>query len=217
MDEQTTAAEALQQALKTEFNGDAGASEQDGRSQGSVTFAPKEAKVEAKSTAATNEEAKKERISQKEWQDMQEAIKKGQQTQAMLDKLKGALSDAPSEVQKEEDIAAQVGALKELVERKDWEGDHPIVKSEKYRDSWKKVNEDPDTRHLTYDMKWKLIKDEPESHSREDWKAQQLDVPHPTASRGGTVSKATASAMAADLLKQAGWKDEEMQKHGLRL
>lgn len=218
MDEQTTAAEALQQALKTEFsNGDAGAPEQGGQTNSSVAFVPKAAKVEAKDTAATNDDAKKKRISDTEWQEMAELAKKGQQADDKLQKLKDALIDAPPAIQQEQDPLAQIQALKELVERREWEGDHPIVKSEKYREAWQKVNDDPQTRGLPYDLKWKLIKAEPESHAREEWKAQQFDVPQPLTSKGAAVTQQSSSALAADLLRQAGYSDDDMQKNGLKL
>lgn len=215
MYEETTAAEALQQALKQEFNADSpGASEQDGHAETAVTFVP--AKAVVKESASTNEDAKKERISQKEWSDMKEAAKKAEITNAQLQKLKEALQDAPPEVQQEEDPVAQVKALKEMMERTKWEAKHPIVESEKYAASWKQVNEDPETRHLSYDRKWKLIKDEPESRIKEEWNAQKYDVTPPPASRGS--ARATSSnALAADLLRQSGMSDEDMVKYGLKL
>lgn len=106
---------------------------------------------EALSKSEQNEEAKKQRISQKEWQDNKEKAKKAE----VLEK-----KDELSEVEKRT-LRSEVESLKEVNARKDWELDHPIVRDERYRDQWNQVNEEPRFKTLTYEEKWSLI-------SRED-------------------------------------------------
>lgn len=218
MEDLDTATKALQQAFNE--NGDVEASSQDDGQDHSVTMAPKP-KVQ-KDTAKKeipNEEAKALRKSDAEWQEMREATT---EAKSLKEKLLQALQDAPAEIQQEEDVTVQVAKLKEIVERQAWEADHPVVKSEKYRDAWSQVNSDPDTKSLSYDKKWKLIKDDADSargnRLKEELKAQEIeDVSVPPASKGSVQRGSEAGSLAQDFLKKAGFTAEQIEDSGVKL
>ncbi len=131
---------------------------------------------EALGKSEKNEEQKKERISQKEWQENKEKAKKAD----VLEK-----KDEESEEEKRT-LRSEVESLKEVNARKDWELDHPIVRDDRYKESWNKVNSEPRFRDLTYEERWSLISREDASAVTkaivQDNQRQQSSVP--SASRG---------------------------------
>jgi hypothetical protein len=217
MSDLDTAQQALQQAFSANpVDGDAEASEQEGQTK--LAPAPKQV-VKEDAAQIPNQEAKKKRISDQEWQDLQESAKEGKQ---LKERLLNALMDAPAEVQKEEDVATQVAKLKELVERREWEASRPIVRTEKYASLWSDINADPKTANLTYDQKWKLIQDDADAARSDrlkgDLKAQESDyVTVPIASKGSVQRGSEASSMAQDFLRKAGFTDQQVQDSGVKL
>lgn len=218
MSDLDTAAQALQQALADNpVDGDAEASDQEGHEQ-PVPLALKP-KADAAKKEITNEEAQKLRKSDAEWQKMQEATT---EAKTLKEKLLAALMDAPDEVKQEPDIATQVKALQEIVKRKEWEESHPAVKSEKYVQQWKQVNEDPETAALSYDKKWKLIQDPADfargSKVKEELRTQESDyVTVPLASKGSIARGNEASSLAQEYLRKAGFTDDDIANSGVKL
>ncbi len=131
---------------------------------------------EALSKSEKNDESKKERLSQKEWQDKTEKAKKAE----ILEK-----KDEESEEEKRS-LRSEVESLKEVNARKDWELDHPVVRDDRYKESWAKVNSEPRFKELTYEERWALISREDASSVTkaivQDHQRQQSSVP--SASRG---------------------------------
>lgn len=213
MDVIDTAAQALQQALSDELNGDAEAPQQGGHTTETVKLTP-EPPAPKEAAKTTNDEAKRKRISDKEWQDMQERAKKAETAETKLKKLKEALEDAPPEVKKEEDLASQVQALKELNDRKEWEMDHPKVRTEKYSDAWKKAcSEYRDliqAGRMTYDKLWNMVRNE-SSTIKEELATQEQEPPTPTFSPGTVARAGNANALAAQYLREAGMMDAAKQ------
>lgn len=213
MDDVTTATEALEQALRDNLNGDDSSIQQDGQPSQPLKVTPvdqPEAPKAKKDTALTNDEAKKQRISNAEWQKMQEDI---QQSKALKEKLAAALIDAPDAVRKEDDLPTQVSKLNELIRRRDWEAQHPIVRSEKYDKVWAEVNENPRYRDLGYDERWKLIKDESSSSKiKEELKAQQMESygSVPIASKSPARASNVLDSQAAEYLRQAGFTEKDI-------
>lgn len=219
MSDLDTAAQALQQALADNpVDGDAEASDQEGHEQ-PVPLAPKVQKADAAKKEITNDDAKNLRKSDAEWQQMKEATT---EAKTLKEKLIAALMDAPDEVKQEPDIATQVKALQEIVRRKEWEEQHPVVKSDKYADQWKQVNEDPETASLSYDKKWKLIQDPHDfargSKVKEELRTQQSDyVTIPLASKGSIQRGNEASSLAQEYLRKAGFTDDDIANSGVKL
>lgn len=181
--------------------GDVPAPEKGGQDSYSVKLAEQE-----KKPTMDNDEAKKKRISDAEWQAMQEKAKKVDHLEKDLTEVKKALTKAPEEVQKEEDLPTQVERMSELLARKDFEADHPILKSAKYSDQWKKVCEENrdllKTGRFTYEQLWKMIKDEPPSRISEELKEDRGSIP--PASKGTVSSSSEVEAMANEMLRAAG-------------
>lgn len=199
------AASELSKAL--EGAGDAPTTEQVGQAESSLKLVPDKVEKEDKQ-ATTNEEARQKRISDAEWQEMKEKANKVDKLEPLLEKIQQSLSTASPEVKKDVDLDTQVKQLTELNNRKDWEMEHPIVRSDKYRDAWKLMNEDPTFEKLNYDQRWKLIKDEPPSRIKEELAEQRADSGIPPASRNSVQRAAPADVMAADFLRKAGYVKE---------
>lgn len=158
---------------------------------------------EGQKAAFTNEEAKQKRISDAEWQRNAE---EANEAKSLKEKLREALSDAPSEVTEEDDLPTQVRKLKELNERKDWEIDNPQVRDEKYKGKWKEVNSNQRLSALTYEEKWKLIRnDESSSQAKEELRHyEKPQLATPSFSNARPTNRDEVNDMTADLLRRAG-------------
>lgn len=196
----TTAETAQGQAEKS---GDVPAS-QEGQLESRASIAPPQVAPETKPEAETkdaaktpeakpeNEDAKKKRISDKDWQQTKEKAEKA------------------------DSLQNRVEQLEKLSERKDWELDHPIVRDERYKEEWQKVNEDPRYSQLTFEERWKLI-------SREDATSINRDLAQAASRDAASVPQSSRSAPQKKGIdpeteamgKYWGNKPEDFEKYGL--
>ncbi len=166
----------------------------------------------------SNDEQKKKRISDAEWQSMVEKSKDFDSFKEALAKSLGLESD--EEITDETLITKMqqdIDNLKRDKDRIDWEVDHPIVRSEKYAEKWKQVNSDEKYTGLSYEERWKLIKDEPDSLVKEELKQQERDSKVPSATPAASKEPVKGESPVADgalqMLRSAypGMTDEEIK------
>lgn len=161
-------------------------------------------------------EEKKYTISQEEWQQMVEKSKDFEQLKENLAKALGVSEEEAEETDLMKKMQEQIDSLKEESKRKDWEIDHPIVRKEKYMEAWKKVNKDPKYASLSYDERWKLIKEEEDptgtSRDLQDQEANFGSIP--PVSKSTTKSSDDIEPWVMDQLRSTfpSFSDEEIRK-----
>lgn len=211
--------EVLEQAditprIDVDESGDVPTDEESGQNYQPVSLVPKELpKVDTaeKTKVEQNEEAKKKRISDKEWQENKEAAKEGEE---LKEKAKETLGvENPDQL---EMIAKQITELKAENARKDWEIDHPIVRQDKYAEDWKRVNSEPRYASLTFDERWSLINREKASSLNKELKerSQMEKSSVPVASRGTAPSRGL-SPEEAHMARLGGLTEEDFRRSGM--
>lgn len=173
---------------------------QDGQPSASVDFVASTTVDTKEKDSATppveNKDAKEWRKSDKEWQETQE-------------KAKRADDLAKTNVE----LETRVVQLEEENRRKDWEAEHPNVKTEKYRDPWqdmiKKKAHLIKSGDLTYDDVFKLIQDPSDLNRvkevREELREAETQVSPsiPLSSKGVTRGNPAVSPKALEMLRAA--------------
>ena len=153
-------------------------------------------------------EDKKAQKSQKEWSDMKAQVNEFTKFKATLSESLGIEED-----EEEADVTVkmqqQIDALKEESNRKDWEVDHPIVRSEKYKEEWAKVNSDPKYSALDYDERWKIIKAETGSTTEKDIRDSSVGSVPPVSKAAPTSSDEIDPEVMGMLRKQFPRLDDE--------
>lgn len=161
---------------------------------------------------ADKEEAKKWRISQKQWQEMKEMAKKAEgfeDFKSNLAKMLGVeeetITDSDSIMSK---MQEQVETLKLENARAKWEAKHPAALNDDNRDAWEQIVKEKGNLVkqglLEWDDLWKLArKDSSPSKTPSEYKEQELNVGSvPFASKG--TPKSGSDSQVDDLLRQAG-------------
>lgn len=174
---------------------------------------------------AAEDDAKKNRISQKQWKDMKEKVKQADEQAA---KLKESLGLKPEDdVNVVEVLQKQISDLKSESLRKEFEAQVPKVRSEKYADAWKKIVEAKQhliqKGELTHEDLWKMIRDEGEYKSqteavqetqKEEKEAFSGSVPF----FGNSVSAAGSDKLSPtdkEIAKAMGWTEKTYQSAGV--
>lgn len=204
MDTQTTTETVQEQATQV---GDVPAS-QEGQLESSASSTPpaaqpKEEEKQETTDSAKNDEAKKWRKSDKEWQETQEKAKKLEET-------------VKAESEEKKSLQTRLEQLEELSQRKDWEADHPIVRDERYKEAWDQVNKEERYKTLTYDERWKLINREDASQVNRTLaeQAARTQGSVPPSSRS-TSSKPGLDPATLDMGKAWGNSEEDFRKYGV--
>lgn len=185
-----------------------------------VSVIPQEDAGATKTQIDENKEAKNWRKSDKEWQEAQEAAKKGQDAEAQLNQIKAALKIEEAKSDQEPDVVKVLTEKMEALETKlalaEWEKSHPAVDTADNREAWqdivKKKGHLVKSGDLTYDDLWAIIrKGSKPSTSNKDFKDQELNVGSiPTASK----SVVTGSEIDPDVytaMRKAGFTDEQIR------
>lgn len=160
-----------------------------------------------------NEQAKKERISQEEWQKRTEAAKEGEELKEQLAETLDLKPEENTDLGKA--ALEQLAQLKADLARKEWEIAHPIVRSEKYSEDWAKVNKERRYAELTLDERWALInREKPSSLSRElNDRAQMEKNSVPLTSRGSAPTKGL-DPETARIAMIGGYTEDDFKKAG---
>ena len=106
--------------------------------------------------------------------------------------------------------------LREELALAKWEGEHGVVKEERYAEAWKKVNKEPRYAALDYDERFSLISSDRGERMKNELLQQvtkmQGSVPR---SSTGTESKPRVSADLLESGKAWGFKAEDYEKAGV--
>jgi len=192
-------------------SGDVQTSDQEGQS---VSVIPQE------DSGTANDDNKDWRKSDKEWQAMVEASKKGETAAEQLEKLKEALGLEKTKSKEDVDVvqalSQKIEALEAKASKAEWEKSHPAVDTAEYREAWTEIVKSKGhlvkSGDLTYDDLWAIIrKGTRPSTSNKDFKNQELNIGSiPSASKSVT----TGSEIDPDVhraMKMKGWTDEQIK------
>lgn len=190
----------------------------------SAPLIPKDDAADPNETA----EEKKQRISQTEWKNMKETVKKAKERdQKILDAL-GVKPEDAKEVDVVTELSKQIADLKSDGLKSAFEAQVPKVNSEKYQEAWKKITKEK--KHLiqsgdvTYEDLWKMIRDEGEYQSqvravqetqKEEQEASYGSVPFFGNSVATTSDKLTG--MDKEIARGMGWTEKTYQSAGVKL
>lgn len=165
-----------------------------------------------KTKSDLNADAKKDRISQEEWQKRTEEAKEGEQIKEQLKETLG-VDDAKLALQ-------QIADLKLDNARKDWEMEHPIVRTEKYKDDWKEVTKKKahllKSGDLTYDELFALISREKVSSLNKELneRSQMEKASVPMTSRGSPARQGL-DPETARIARAGGLTEADFKRAGL--
>lgn len=177
-------------------------------------------------TAETNDEdnnkqSKDWRKSDKEWQDMKEASKKGETAAIILEKLSTALGiEKPKEEEEEGDpmqlITKKVDDLQTELALSKWEKNHPSVDNAENREAWQDIVKMKGhlvkSGDLTYDDLWSIIrKGSKPSTSNRDFKDQELNIGSIPAASKTTVTGSEIDPEIYAAMKKAGYTDDQIR------
>jgi ATP:corrinoid adenosyltransferase len=176
-------------------------------------------------TAATNDDPKKEakdwRKSEKEWQDMKEASKKGETAAVILEKLSSALGIEKPEVEEPETdplqlITKKVDDLQTELALSKWEKSHPAVDTAENREAWTDIVKTKGhlvkSGDLTYDDLWSMVrKGSKPSTSTRDFKDQELNIGSVPAPSKSVVSGTEIDPDVAAVMRKAGYSEEQIR------
>ena len=154
-----------------------------------------------------NEEAKKQRISQAAWQKNAEEAEKGKKLETNLKELG---INSTEDIQK---LKSETEMLREENRRKDWEIEHPIARSPKYEEEWKRVNKEKRFDQLTFDERWSLINREKSAAKTEEPEFQMSSVP--MSSRGSVPVGSAIDPETAAIGAVMGYTEDDYRKAGL--
>lgn len=185
-----------------------------------VSVIPQEDAGATTTTTDANKEAKDWRKSDKEWQDAQEAAKKGKDAEDQLNQIKAALKIEGAKSDQEPDVVKVLTEKMEALETKlalaEWEKSHPAVDTADNREAWQDIVSKKGhlvkSGDLTYDDLWAIIrKGSKPSTSNRDFKDQELNVGSiPTASK----SVVTGTEIDPDVyaaMRKAGLTEEQIR------
>ena len=181
--------------------------------------------VQKDSAASETAEQKKERISQKKWQEMTEKAKKADERDA---KIKATLGIKPEDdVDVVEVLANRISDLQSEALRKEFEAQIPVVKSEKYAKAWQEINEAKkhlvQKGELSYEDLWKIIRDDGE-YKRQNAAVQETQKQEQEANFGSVpffnnsmagVGSDKLSAMDKEIARKMGWSEKTYQSAGV--
>jgi hypothetical protein len=157
---------------------------------------------------------KKEEKSQKIWQENTEKAKKAEKILEALTKIVEPEATEPKEPENVlVKLQNELSTLRSDVARKDWEAEHPFVRSEDYREAWAKVNADPRYGVLTFDERWALIrKDTPSSTTPIRLREQELNVGSvPMASKSPVMDVGEIDPQVYQWMKAKGYSDAQIK------
>lgn len=169
-----------------------------------------EKQQETTDSAPPNEDAKKWRKSDKEWQEAQEKAKEADQLREKVQE----------EEKQKTTIQERVDQLEELAKRKDWELEHPIVREERNREVWEAALKEKGDLirqgRLTYDELWKMTSNEDRSQVNRTL-AEQATLTQgsvPSSSRSAP-SKPSLDPTTLEMGRAWGNTEEDFRKYGL--
>lgn len=172
----------------------------------------KEEKSEEKKENLSNEEAEKWRKSDKEWQEMAEAAKKGEKAAEFMDKFQdffkpeeGKEDEEPDPMEFMEKLSGEMSKLRNESARKDFEIENPVVREEKYKEAWEKVNTEDKYEKLSFEEKMSLVVKEDSSNLKKELteQASARSGSQPKSS-GGAPSKPEVDPEMVKLLRMGG-------------
>lgn len=168
-----------------------------------------------------NKDSKDWRKSEKEWQEMKEASKKGETAAVILEKLSLALGiEKPEEDEEVTDplklVTQKVDDLQTELALAKWEKTHPAVDTAENREAWAEIVKTKGhlvkSGDLTYDDLWAMIrKGSKPSTSNRDFKDQELNVGSIPAASKTTVTGTEIDPDVYAAMKKAGYTDEQIR------
>ena len=160
---------------------------------------------------------KKQRKSDAEWQQMKEASTKFEKLMEAMAESAGIKKEDISEEDVMAAMSSRVEKLQSTIERQEWEIDHPIVRTEKYSEEWKRVNSEDRYQTLTFEEKWALINKEKglnvEKELRQQAAIEKSSVPASKSS--DTVQSVDSEALRLGRIMRL--KPEDCKKAGVKL
>ncbi len=153
-----------------------------------------------------NAAEKAKRISDKEWQKSQEKAKEGND---LRQKLESAGLKDPDDIEK---VVTRLSKLEADNARKDWELDHPIVRNDKYKEDWERVNKEKRYVELTFDERWALINRERGVTRKELESSSGSSQP---ATSFGVSQAPSLDQETADMGKLMGYTEADYKKAGV--
>lgn len=168
-----------------------------------------------------NKESKDWRKSEKEWQAMKEASKKGETAAVILEKLSAALGIEKQEEAEEEGdpiqlITKKVDDLQTELALSKWEKSHPAVDTAENREAWQTIVKSKGhlvkSGDLTYDDLWAMVrKGSKPSTSNQDFKDQELSIGAIPPASKTTVTGSEIDPDIYAVMKKAGYTDEQIR------
>ena len=168
-----------------------------------------------------NKDSKDWRKSEKEWQEMKEASKKGETAAVILEKLSLALGiEKPEEDEEVTDplklVTQKVDDLQTELALAKWEKTHPAVDTAENREAWAEIVKTKGhlvkSGDLTYDDLWAMVrKGSKPSTSNRDFKDQELNVGSIPAASKTTVTGTEIDPDVYAAMKKAGYTDEQIR------
>lgn len=168
----------------------------------------------------TNNDKKDWRKSDKEWQAMSEASKKGEEAASQLEKLKEALGLEKTKSKEDVDVvqalSEKIEALETKASKAEWEKSHPAVDTAEYREEWteivKKKGHLVKSGDLSYDDLWAIIrKGTKPSTSKRDFQNQELSIGSVPAASKTVVTGSEIDPDVYKAMKMKGWTDEQIK------
>jgi hypothetical protein len=180
---------------------------------------PSESEEEDQSSAS-NEDAKARRISSKKWQEMAEKVKD-------FDKFKAALAESlgvKAEEVTEEDatvvLKKEIESLKEETKRKDWEAEHPHVRSKDVKEDWDKIVKEKGhlvrSGDLSYDDLWRLVRKEQTSTTPQDYRSQELAIGSIPSISKTPIVESDIDPDVYKVMKAKGYTDAQIKMSGAK-
>jgi len=186
-----------------------------------VSVIPQEDAGAAEDDEPKNKSSKDWRKSEKEWQDMKEAAKKGETAAVILEKLSGALGiEKPKKDEEETDplvlVTQKVDDLQTELALAKWEKSHPAVDTAENREAWAEIVKTKGhlvkSGDLTYDDLWSMVrKGSKPTTSNRDFKEQELNIGSIPAASKTTVTGTEIDPDVYAAMKKAGYSDEQIR------
>ena len=158
---------------------------------------------------------KKDKISQKKWKEMVDKSKDFDTFKEHLAKALGVKEEDVEETDLMEKMQSQVDTLKTELERKDWEVDHPEVRSESYKEQWteviKKKGHLVRSGDLSYDDLFKIIKDD-STKAKDELREQDLNLgSQPPTSKSSVSEDEGIKPEVKNWMKDYGYTEEQIK------
>lgn len=179
----------------------------------------KQPQTEEEGSDAADEDAKAWRKSSKKWQEMVEKVDNFEKITEALSQSLGIKVDEKAEEELPVKLQREIESLKEETKRKDWEIDHPLVRTPEVRDEWNEIVKAKGhlvrSGDLTYDDLWRLVRKEPPTATSKEYRSQELNIGSIPPASKATVATSGIDPEVESWLKMKGYSDKQIKMSGL--